>query len=139
MAVFDVISVDWGSKRSGIAFGSTENGLVIPYSFKLLTKDIFVILTNEVNNRKTQQFIVGYPTTFFGEKTTISVYIEEFISELALAFPKIKITTVDERNSSKLSRGLIGKSEKHSINHQSACEILKWYLQEINLHKNTFD
>ena len=128
--MFDVISIDWGSKRVGLAFGSSESCLIIPYSFELLTCNIFVVLDEEIENRNIQQFIVGYPTTFFGEKTSITTQVEEFISELALAFPKITITTVNERNSSKLSKALINKSEKHSINHQSACEILKWYFQE---------
>ncbi len=128
--MFDIIAIDWGSKRFGLAFGSSSNGIVLACNYDCNTFDIWTILNKEIEVRKTQTIIVGMPTTFGLRKTEVGICIENFMIKLRSKFSFIKIIIVNERNSTK--KALLKNSDlkKHALNHQAAVEILESWLGE---------
>jgi putative transcription antitermination factor YqgF len=128
--MFDIIAIDWGSKRFGMAFGSSSNGIVLACGYDCSTSEIWSILTKEIFERRTQKIIIGMPTTFDFKKTEVSFSIEQFVLELKEKYEYIEIVIVNERNSTK--KALLKNSElkHHSLNHQAASEILESWLGE---------
>jgi RNase H-fold protein (predicted Holliday junction resolvase) len=127
--MFEYLSIDWGLKRSGLAFGNPN--LVLAYQQELMTKDIWQVLDLEILKRKTKVLVVGVPTNFFGQKTQTSYLILDFIDELKIKYSELKIEAMEEKGSTRLSKKML-KTDKHDINHQSAVNILNWYFEKIN-------
>jgi putative transcription antitermination factor YqgF len=128
--MFDIIAIDWGSKRFGMAFGSSSNGIVLACGYDCSTSEIWSILTKEILERKIQKIAVGMPTTFDLKKTEVSVNIEKFVLELKEKFALVQIVIVDERNSTKKALLKNSQLKHHSLNHQAAVEILEGWLGE---------
>ncbi|MGL4758061.1 MAG: RuvX/YqgF family protein [Patescibacteria group bacterium] len=126
--MFDFIAIDWGSVRTGLAFGSTETGLVVPYTNELDTKDLFDTIDHECKKRKIKIFVVGLPTNFKLKKTDISNKVLLFAEKLSEAYPEIKVEFVNENSTSKIGKDL---KSKHQINHNAALEIGRRYLDSI--------
>jgi RNase H-fold protein (predicted Holliday junction resolvase) len=124
--MFDIISIDWGSVRTGLSFGSSITGLAIPYQEELNTKDLFEVIEFEVKKRNTKVFVVGIPTNFKLQDTEVTTKIRSFIEHLKELYPTLDLIEVNENNSSKIGKGL---KNKHSINHQAALEICNRYLE----------
>ena len=126
--MFDILAIDWGSQRFGVAFGSSSNNIVLACGYDCYTVEIWKVLEKEIIGRKIQKIIVGMPTTFDLKKTKVSIQIEDFIAGLKTVFPEIDVILVNERNSTK--KALLKNSElkKHLLNHQAAVEILEsWF------------
>lgn len=129
--MFTHIAIDWGQKRTGLAFGSNDSKLIIPYLFELETLDLLKILDKEITQKKITQIIVGLPTNFQLQPTLVTSQIQNFIQDLQQKFPNLQIQTIHERNSSKNGKQLLGKkADKYNINHQAACEILQNYFDK---------
>lgn len=128
--MFDIIAIDWGSKRFGLAFGSSSTGIVLACDYDCFTSEIWIILAKEIESRKTQKVIVGMPTTFDLKKTEVSTNIEEFINEFKLKFEGLEVIIVNERNSTKKALSKNSQLKKHNLNHQAAVEILESWLGE---------
>jgi putative transcription antitermination factor YqgF len=128
--MFDIIAIDWGSKRFGMAFASSTNGIVLACNYDCYTSEIWSILTKEIFERRTQKIIVGMPTTFDFKKTEVSVSIEIFVLELKERFNLLEIIIVNERNSTKKALLKNSQLKHHSLNHQAAVEILEGWLGE---------
>jgi RNase H-fold protein (predicted Holliday junction resolvase) len=139
--MFDIFALDWGTVRSGLAFGSSSTFLVLSYSKELMTKDLFEVLEKEVLEKKPTIFLVGLPSNFKREKTETTVKIEEFCEQLACKYPNIKIVTQNENGTSQLSklktqtnktRTKENRQEtKHQINHLSAKTLCEAYFDKI--------
>jgi putative transcription antitermination factor YqgF len=134
--MFDVLCIDWGSKRVGLAFGSTETLIILPYTKDFDIDDVWSILKYEITQRVIQHIVLGYPVTFTGAKTRITIDVELFHNQLREKYPGIPITIINERNSTKHAKSQIqshGKinTDKYQINHLAACEILRHYFESI--------
>lgn len=137
--MFDIIAIDWGSVRFGLAFGSQESGLVLPCQYDCFTLNIWSILEKELATRKDiKKIVVGIPLTFNLSPTKTTFAVVEFISEFGKVFPNIAIHKINERESTKKAFDKISifkdkKTKvnvfKHDLNHNSACEILLQYLK----------
>lgn len=124
--MFDVLAIDWGSKRTGLALVSSATGLVVPYSKDVYTLDLEHVVDEIVKEKNIKKFIVGLPTNFKLQKTSITQNIEVFIVYLKKRYPNLKLETINENGSSKIS---VGVKNKHTINHLAACEIAKRWIQ----------
>jgi putative transcription antitermination factor YqgF len=134
--MFDILAVDWGSVRFGMAFGSNEIGLIIPCVYNCETKEIWQILKKEMVERKIKIIVVGMPMTRQLKDTEVSLKVKVFLQELKHKFPEIKIETINERNTTAkaMVKILIQPTKnktvsKHGINHNSAVEILNLWLE----------
>jgi putative transcription antitermination factor YqgF len=126
--MLDIIGIDWGTKVCGIAFGAIETGLVVPAGFEVTTRQVFNVLKTEIEKRKTSVIVVGMPTNFAGEPTEVSEFVRDFITNLQLYYPTIKIETVNERGTTMDSNKKLYKPLKYQLDNQAAAEILGLYL-----------
>jgi putative transcription antitermination factor YqgF len=134
--MFDILAIDWGSIRFGMAFGSSEMGLVIPCTYDCFEKEIWQILEKETTERKIQILVLGMPMTRQLKDTEVSLKVKHFLTELKLKLPEIQIETINERNTTAkamvkiLDKPTKNKTvSKHGINHNSAVEILNLWLE----------
>jgi putative holliday junction resolvase len=135
--MFDILAIDWGSVRFGLAFGSSEMGLVLPCVYNCETKNIWQILEKEIFQRKIKTIILGMPMTRQLKDTEVSLKVKMFLEQLKVKFPKIEIEIINERNTTAKALVKIqaqptkNKSvSKHGINHNSAAEILNLWLDK---------
>jgi RNase H-fold protein (predicted Holliday junction resolvase) len=136
--MFDVLAIDWGTIRSGLAFGSSSTFLVLSYTKELPTSQLFEVLDLEIKEKKPNTILVGLPSNFKREKTATSLKIEDFCNELTLRYPKLKLITLNENGTSKISKlkaqGTKGQNKqesKHQINHLSAKALCESYFDSI--------
>jgi putative holliday junction resolvase len=138
--MFDILAIDWGSVRFGMAFGSKELGLVIPCVYDCQTITIWEVLEKEISQRTIKKIVLGMPMTRQLKDTEVSLKVKEFLQELSQKFPEIQIETINERNTTAkamvkiLDRPTKNKIvSKHGINHNSAVEILNLWLESKKL------
>lgn len=124
--MFDIIGIDWGEKNFGVAFGSSTTGLIIPANQVFPANSIEQMLESEIKTRKITTIIIGYPTTFHGQKTRISQLIEDYKQLLVAKFPTLQIHFIDERGSSQDSDNLVKNS---ALSHNLAATIIlkRWF------------
>lgn len=133
--IYNIASLDWGSVRFGLAFGNTENKLVIPFNQICLNNDILLITSTELSKRKIETLVIGIPTNFHGKDTIITAKIQQFSKILQSHLPKLTIKYINERESTKqakLKQHASNKLDQHTLNHLAAAEILNYFLGEEN-------
>lgn len=133
--MFDILAIDWGSVRFGMAFGSNESGLIIPCTYDCFEIEIWEILEREIEYRKIKIIILGMPMTRHLRDTEVSLKVKDFLELLKVKFPSIEIKTINERNTTSKALNKIHAKPiknktvtKHGINHNSAVEILNLWL-----------
>ena len=124
--MFDLLGLDWGEKRCGLAFANSQSKLILPANYPCPTSQIWSILDSETKNKPIRQIVVGIPLNFHGQKTKISLLVEAFLGQLKQRFPKLLITTVNERGSTLAFTNY--KVDKQQLNHLAAAKILEFYL-----------
>jgi len=126
--VFNILSIDWGEKNPGMAFGDPVSGLIIPFSGKLENKNLIEVILKEIKNRSIKKIILGKPLNSRGGITEVTHRVLRFKKELEKLISKeIKIQFQDERWTSK--EGLKIGFSKENLNHFSAVKILERYLE----------
>ncbi len=123
--MFDILGIDWGKSRFGLAFGDESTKLIIAANYPCTANQIWEILDKEIKSRKIKKIVVGMPTNFAGQKTEVSLLVQDFIDKLQAKYPEIKLATVNERSSSKVFANQ--KVDKYQINHLAAAKILEFY------------
>jgi RNase H-fold protein (predicted Holliday junction resolvase) len=126
--MFDFIAIDWGSIRTGIALGSTQSELAIPYSKPLFTKEVIDIVEVLMQKHNFTTIVIGRPTNFKLGPTIVTKKIEEFATLLSTIYPLKEIIFVNENSTSKQG---IGLKDKHQINHLAALEIANRFIDSI--------
>jgi RNase H-fold protein (predicted Holliday junction resolvase) len=129
--MFNYIGIDWGEKRTGVAFGNSETKLVVPIQDQVETPELIEYLAGEIEKKDIGVIVVGMPTNFVGGNTRISTLVGYFIEDLKSQFPALEIITVNERGTSKDSHFLLNQASieasKTMINNLSAAQILERY------------
>ena len=129
--MFDILTIDWGSVRFGMAFGSTQMGLVVPCQYNCYNKEIWEVIDREITTRKIQTILVGMPMTRQLKPTEVTLKVVEFVETLKtkykVKYPQLKIETINERNTTQKALSKIRELTKHGINHNSAVEICNLY------------
>ncbi len=142
--MFDIIGIDWGHARCGIAFGSSQTKLVIAGNSDNNTADIFDILATEITKRKPTKIVIGLPTNFNFQPTEVTTKVMDFVVIIKKFYPQLSVSTFNERNSTKDTKAMLlsknsllknspaqkSKVDKHAINNQSAANILTRYLEK---------
>lgn len=103
------LGLDWGKSKIGVAIGSDETMTAVPFEiirFKDVEAAIFRIKVIVAEN-KIGELVVGVPTKTKMPTKTLEIFIETLKKDLAMP-----IHIVDERMTTKLAGGLIGKSKK---------------------------
>jgi putative holliday junction resolvase len=131
-----ILSIDYGSKRTGIAVSDPlqiiANGLTTIESYRLLA------FLKEYFSRETVELIlIGEPKNLDHTDTHATGLVREITARIQKNFPSIPIKLVDERYSSKMaSRAMIDmglkkkkRRDKALVDKIAATILLQDYLQ----------
>lgn len=98
----NILAIDYGSKRVGLAFGSTEVGVAAP--LKLLERHDDATLIDEIKKvaagERAERIVVGLPLAEDGMPTSQSELTRIFVTKLVAA-SGLPVELVDERFSSR--------------------------------------
>lgn len=126
--MFDILGIDWGHRRFGLAFADSTSQLILAADYPCDTDRLWEILEAEVHRRQPRTIVVGQPTNFAGQNTAVTDQVTHFVSQLQCRFPNIQVVTVNERHSTQeASLGHSLKLDKQQLNHLSAVRILEFY------------
>ncbi len=123
--MFDVLAIDWGEKRFGVAFGDSTSQLILPASYSCNANEVWEILDRELHERNIQVIVVGRPANFQQQATLTTNLVDDFVFKLKSVFHELKIETVNERGSTKEFLGQF--VDKQQLNHLAATKILEYY------------
>ena len=130
-----ILAIDYGKVRTGIAI-TDELQLIASGLETVATPDLIPFLKTYTTSEDVELFVVGEPKQMNNEASESEVLIIPFLEKLKKAFPKIPITRVDERFTSKMAfqtmidGGLSKKQRKNKalVDEISATLILQSYL-----------
>lgn len=130
-----LLAIDYGTKRTGIAV-TDELQIIASGLTTVETKDVIDFLKNYLSEEKVELFIVGEPKQMNYVASESEVSISKFLEILKVTFPKIPVTRVDERFTSKMAfqtmidSGLNKKQRQNKalVDEISATIILQSYL-----------
>lgn len=134
-----IIAIDYGKKRIGIA-ETDDNQIIASGLTTISTPKIFNFFNTFFYSNYVEQIVVGIPITLSGKLNLIELDILIFLKKFQKKFPKIAISRIDERFTSKIamqSLSLIGIStkKKELIDKISAILILQSFLSRKNINK----
>ena len=128
----NVLALDIGDARVGIASGSDSNQIATPLKVVSLddvmnkSKDFKLILDDYMP----EKFIVGLPKSMDGEENAQAVHVKDIADEIALLYG-LPVEFVDERLSSVEAKAILreqGLSEKEMRGMASKVCVCFWIL-----------
>lgn len=134
--MFDILGIDWGEKKCGLAFGNSLTHLVIPSLKHNQTDKIIDTITKILKEKKIKTIVIGIPTNFYQKNTLITENIYSFGNTLK-KITNIKIVYINENNTTKnikdSKKNYLLKSEnKWKIDNLVAQKILEFYFKSYN-------
>jgi len=132
-----ILSIDFGIKKMGFAYGSEELNIAVPvsqYRRTNIENDIEYI-KKLINDYDIDKIIIGYPLNMDGTKSEMAINVERFIKKLRKKINN-EVELIDERLTSfdafehlKEPDYKFNKKKK-IIDSMSALLILKDYLEK---------
>lgn len=130
-----VLALDFGTKRTGIAV-SDELKIIASGLTTVSTPQLMEFLKDYFTRENVELVLVGEPKQKDGSPSPSEVNIQAFLKAFHSQFPKMPVTRVDERFTSKMAfqsmidSGLGKKQRKNKalIDEVSATLILQTYL-----------
>jgi putative Holliday junction resolvase len=97
-----ILSIDYGSKRTGIAV--TDPLKIIAGGLAgIHTKDLETFLIDYFKKELVELVIIGHPTNWDDSDTHATPLVQAFINRFKKVFPTMPILKVDERYTSKMA------------------------------------
>lgn len=126
-----VLGVDFGTKRIGLAIGSEEQKIALPYDVLILSDRLIGELRRIIDTEQVYRIIVGLPIGLNGQMTDKTHEAEKFIDLLKQNF-NLPILTEDERLTSKEADQLFKTyQKKYPRDAIAAMLILQGYLDKL--------
>ena len=136
------LGIDYGTKRIGLAWAD-DLGIALPVGAisGIEIDGCWDQLAEEINSRKIDELVVGYPLHMDGNVGKRAEEVDQFIDRLSDLF-SLPVHRVDERLTSMAAEESIGKKAKTKKGKQSgkvdataACLILRDFLQGQSVNK----
>lgn len=132
-----ILGIDYGMKLTGLAI-TDSNNLIASGLNIINTKKLKSYLDNILLKENITEIVIGLPKKFNNQECPIEFYIKIFIKRINYTYPKIKITRIDERFTSKMAlEAMINnnfkkkeRKNKYLINIMSAIIILQSFLDQ---------
>ncbi len=130
----NVLALDVGEKRIGVAQGDDSTKIAFPYdTIEVDGHEIEAILAL-IETNQVQDLIIGYPRNQSGETTAQTQFVEDFVAKLEEIPIDTRITYQDESLTSVIATQRLEKLgkpyQKGDIDAMAACIILEDYFQE---------
>jgi putative holliday junction resolvase len=97
-----IISVDYGSKRCGIAVSDPLCMIANPVE-TVLTNDLFSFFEKYFKSNQVKTILIGTPKHLDGNLNDLEKLILNFIKQFSAKYPTIKVERLDERFTSKMA------------------------------------
>ncbi len=137
----NILALDFGTKRIGIAYGEEETGIAFARSAILHSSDVFPTLQKYAENNAIDKILVGLPLLPSGDTTQETENAQQFADDLEDYLMQnnilVPVEYSDERFSTKTVREtnkLLGISEKKSkgdLDSYAARVFLQMYLDSL--------
>jgi putative Holliday junction resolvase len=98
----NVLALDFGLKRIGVAVGSTLSGIAFPRDVLMNDSNVFVNLSRILSDERIETILVGSPLKRDGAAGDIDVQLQQFLASLREM--RIPVEIVDERYTSKMAQ-----------------------------------
>jgi putative Holliday junction resolvase len=121
----NILSIDYGDVRIGLAHSSTEHNIALPLKVIQNNITIWDELDKVIKKYSVDYILVGLPLNFQSNDTQQTLKVRQFIQELKSKFA-IKVEEYDERLTSSLAKRYIPKGQ--SIDIESARILLEEWL-----------
>ena len=129
------VGIDYGTKSVGIAI-SDPSQIIATALCTTNNKDVFKFLIDLLQKENINTIVVGEAKNLDGTDTDSTSEILTFVEKLKTLFPKVKVTKIDERFTSKIAfQSIIDsgikrkkRQNKSLIDEVSATIILQDYL-----------
>lgn len=97
----NILAIDYGSKRIGLAWTDTSLGVILPFGFieKPSLKEKIKELEQVISKENIHQIVVGFPIGLNGKENFNTERVKKFVFELQ-KFTAVPIEYYDERFSS---------------------------------------
>ncbi len=97
----NILGLDFGERRVGVAFGDSEMRMAFPReTIDCKVRDLWLRLEQLVKENRIGAFVVGMPYHPDGREDGKNKVVEVFIGELSERFPELQVFTQDESYSS---------------------------------------
>lgn len=108
-----VMAIDFGTSKLGVAIGNTETRTSSPLSTLKYNsyKHLWHLLGPMLIEWKPKMILIGFPLHMNGEESTLSDLVKSFAKKLEKQFG-ISVTLVDERLSSREARSFTTNPEE---------------------------
>ena len=121
----NILSIDYGDVRIGLAHGSTEHNIALPLKVVKNTDTVWEELNTIISQYEIHHILVGIPLNFQSKDTQQTAKVRAFITELTQQFSG-SIEESDERLTSALAKRYIPRGQ--SIDVESARILLEeWF------------
>ena len=126
----NILALDYGEKRIGVAKGSTEIKIALPFSIIKNNGNNFVIseILDIISEENIELLLIGLPIGLSGKNTKQTDIINNFIKLIENKID-IPIITIDERFTTKSANSL-SNNKKRRIDDIAAMIILQNYLDK---------
>jgi putative Holliday junction resolvase len=132
-----ILALDVGGKRTGMAISDESETLAFPLQ-TVETHHLEIEIKKLEAERKLVEIVMGMPKNLKNQSTDGTVIAERILKRLKAVFPHLKISTVDERFTSKMAMqamvmGGMKKSDrkqKENTDKLSATLILQSFLEQ---------
>lgn len=94
------LGIDYGTKRIGLAFSDDRGSMSFPKSTLENSQHIINDIINIVETDNIESIVIGKSLDQWGNTNKVQQQINNFINQLSVALPNIKIIEQDERGSS---------------------------------------
>lgn len=133
-----IISIDYGSKRVGIAVTDPLKIIASPLD-TVHSKDVESFLKDYFSNQEVETIVVGMPKNLNNEDTNATPLVRAFVNRIKKVFSDKNIVLHDERFTSKMAMDAMilsgskkkDRQQKGNIDKVSAAIILQSYLDSI--------
>jgi len=134
MANQNIVCLDVGTRRIGVAVADTAVRIAVPFETVDVDGTEIEVLAKIIMTERADIIVVGYPRNQSGEVTAQTAYVEEFSKKLQDIAPRIVFQ--DESLTSVLAEERLASHNrpysKADIDAQAAAIILQDYLEAAN-------
>lgn len=123
----NVLSIDYGDTRIGLAHGSDSHKIALPLKVIQNNNQIWAELKAIIQEYEINHILVGIPLNFNSQDTQQTLKVRQFIQDLKSKFD-IEIEEYDERLTSSLAKRYIPRGQ--SIDIESARILLEEWLDK---------
>lgn len=130
MAAKNLLALDVGEKRIGMAMADTGVKIAVPFGYLENTESVMTQLAEVLLRHDIDTVVVGYPRNQSGEPTAQTAFFEAFVADMTELEIDADIVYQDESLTSVQAEQRLGRvKDKGEIDAEAASIILQDYLE----------